>query len=187
MLRRKNYFIKKEFQVSFASRFVMLLIIEAILVVMVFMFLSLDTVTTGYFDSALRVERTIHFFFVPLFFILLVVVGAISLAGMATFMILSHRIAGPLFRIEEDLKEIKNGNLAKRIQLRKTDQLVELKEGINSLVISLDERIGRIKDSIDTVEQSLSQRDQGKLSDAVNQLKSNIDQFKVSESSAEYK
>ncbi|MFC1590500.1 HAMP domain-containing protein [Candidatus Omnitrophota bacterium] len=47
---------------------------------------------------------------------------------------LSHRIAGPLFRIERSLGEIGKGDYTKRIVLRKKDELKSLAESINGLL-----------------------------------------------------
>jgi len=49
----------------------------------------------------------------------------------------SHKIAGPIYRIEKDLDEIAKGNLALRIRLRKGDELKPLADKINTIVENL--------------------------------------------------
>ncbi len=50
---------------------------------------------------------------------------------------LSHKIAGPIYRIEKFLGDMSAGNLAQRIVLRKGDELMSVAEKINVLNDSL--------------------------------------------------
>lgn len=183
MIPRRNYFIKKKFQLTFIFRFLILILIEAALIGGLFMYISTDTVTTGYFNSILTIERTPNFFFTPVVFIVLIVVIGVTISGMIIFILLSHRIAGPLYRFERDLEEIAAGDLTKRINLRKTDQLVDFKDALNSLVESLDHRMGLIKTSFAELKELLAKRDEPgaapKIEKDLNILKNQIDHFKA--------
>ncbi|MBM3253852.1 MAG: methyl-accepting chemotaxis protein [Candidatus Omnitrophica bacterium] len=53
----------------------------------------------------------------------------------------SHRIAGPLVRIEKSLSDIGGGKLSLVIKLRKTDELQELAQTINNMTLSLKEKL----------------------------------------------
>lgn len=189
MLRRKNYFIKKGFQLNFTYKFLILLLLEAVLIAMLFMYLSSDTLTTGYSDSVLTIERTPVFFLTPFLIIILIVAVAMGITGMVVFTMLSHRIAGPLYRFEKDLGDVGSGDLTKRINLRKTDQLTELKESLNLVIDSLDRRIARIKDCALELEQLLSKKDSPEKAEdiyrALNHLKDEIDHFKVTPGAGE--
>ena len=183
MIPRRNYFIKKKFQLTFIFRFLILILIEAALIGGLFMHISTDTVTTGYFNSILTVERTPNFFFAPVVFIMLIVGVGVAIAGMIVFILLSHRIAGPLYRFERDLEEIAAGDLTKRINLRKTDQLADFKEALNSLIESLDHRMGLIKTSFAELKELLAKKDDpaaaSKIEKDLNILKNQIDHFKA--------
>ena len=74
MERRKNFLIKKHFQFTFLGSFIVLLAVESVLIVSLFLFLSRDTLTTGYIDSILRVERTQNFFIIPFMLLTLIIV-----------------------------------------------------------------------------------------------------------------
>jgi len=54
----------------------------------------------------------------------------------------SHRIAGPLIRIERTLDEIGRGNFDVHINLRKHDELKDIAETINEMAASLKKRTG---------------------------------------------
>ena len=184
MHKRKNYFIKKKFQMNFLSKFVILIFLEAILTAGLFMYVSTDTITTGYLNSTLRIEKTPDFFFVSLLLIALIAIVGIGIAAMIIFLLLSHRIAGPLYHFEKTLKEAEDGDLTVRIYLRKTDELTKLKEAINSALSSIDSRLGRIGKGLSEAEELLSNPDDSqavsKAKSKVNLIKDEIAYFKVS-------
>jgi methyl-accepting chemotaxis protein len=185
MLRRKNYLIKKRFQIGFFYRFIVLLGLEAVLIAILFMHVANDTVTAGYLDSILSVETTSHFFFIPFLLIVLIVGVGIAIAAMVIFILLSHRIAGPLYRFENVLNDINTGDLTKRVSLRRTDELIELKEALNVLMESFDQRLGRVKTNLSELKDLLSKNDPAnseKIYKAIELLKKEIDHFKVTSS-----
>ena len=72
-------------------------------------------------------------------FILLVGVPPLLLLLFAWGVALSHRFAGPLERIEKELEHISNsGNYAKRIHLRKNDDVRPLADSINKLMDKIE-------------------------------------------------
>lgn len=190
MIMRKNYFIKKGFQFNFALKFALLIAFEAVLIAVLLMQVSGNTLTTGYADSILTIERTQNFFFMPLVLIILIAAIGIGLAGMVVFILLSHKIAGPLYRFEKDLQDIGYGDLTKRINLRKTDQLTELKESLNSLVETFDVRVGKIKGILAELKDlaSKNENEQGvtaRIKVALKKLEEEVDRFKVTSGPSE--
>jgi len=189
MVRRKNYFIKKRFQMSFAFRFLALLFIESLFILQLFMYIANNTITVGYANSSLQISKTSSFFWAPFTLITLIIVFGVSLVGTIVFIFLSHRIAGPLYRFEKTLKEMESGDLTLRVDLRRTDQLIELKEAFNALIISLDKKISSIKNEIDEAHKLLAKNDDphivSKLNKAVEILKKEVDYFKVSSETKE--
>jgi len=182
MIRRSNYFIKKGFQFNFALKFMLLILLEAGLIAGLFLQISGNTLTTGYSNSILTIERTPNFFLWPFFLIILITAIGIGIAGMIVFIFLSHRIAGPLYRFEKDLGDIGYGDLTKRISLRKTDQLTEIKEALNSLIATFDERMARIKGTLVELKSLTDKGEPGnsaKIQIAVKKLKEDLDRFKV--------
>jgi hypothetical protein len=76
---------------------------------------------------------------VPLY---LSVAGFVTLAGVFLFyntVKLSHRIAGPSYRLCESMKRIREGDLDFRVQLRDGDHLGELGAELNRLLDYLNE------------------------------------------------
>ena len=167
MERRKNFLIKKRFQLSFLGSFIVLLAVESVLLISLFLYLSRDTLTTGYIDLILRVERTQNFFFVPFVLLTLIIVLGLAITGMVVFVLLSHRIAGPFYRFEKTLKQVEEGDLTPHVQLRKDDQFVELEEALNRFIDSLNRRIGSLQTDIEDVKSLLARKDDPSLLDKV--------------------
>jgi len=183
MQTRKNYFIKKGFQMNFLLRFLVLLVLESVLIAGLFMYISTNTLTTGYMDYTLKIERTANFFLIPFILIAAIVVIGISIAGMIMFILLSHRIAGPLYRFEKILAAVEGGDLTSRVYLRKTDQLMALKGSLNVFIDSLDGRMGKIKRILEEARTLLSKKEDPqtmtKMEAVISRLKDEIEHFKV--------
>lgn len=178
MRMRKNYFVKKRFQMNFLLRFLVLLVLESVLIAGLFMYVSTNTLTTGYMDYTLKIERTANFFFIPFLLITAIVVVGIGITGMVMFILLSHRIAGPLYRFEKILGQIEEGDLTTRVSLRKTDQLMALKESLNTFIDSLDGRMGKIRGILEETKVLLSKKEDPqtlpRLEAAIGRLKDEI-------------
>ena len=189
MQKRKNYMIKKKFQINFLSKFLILLVLESILIVGLFMFISNDTLTTGYLNSVLRVERTQEFFLTPFVLATLIIAVGIGIAGLIVFTLLSHRIAGPLYRFEKVLEQVEAGDLTTRVKLRGTDQIVEVEKALNILIDSLDARVGAIKENVDEMQALLAQKDSpefiSKLGKTIDIIKNESNHFQVTSDNQE--
>jgi methyl-accepting chemotaxis protein len=55
-------------------------------------------------------------------------------------LILSHRLAGPIYRLERDLEDIAKGNFSIRIKFRKKDELKSIAEGINRILDEMEKK-----------------------------------------------
>ena len=54
--------------------------------------------------------------------------------------ILTHRLIGPLNRLENDLREISEGNYSVRLKLRKDDDLRPIADTINKIIDKLEKK-----------------------------------------------
>lgn len=73
---------------------------------------------------------------------------AVLIPAVAVFSIyLTHRLAGPLFRIEQTARELIRGNLALHIRFRKGDELHELAGLLNEVLDSLKQAFLEIRES----------------------------------------
>ncbi len=65
---------------------------------------------------------------------------AIIICFLSVFV--SHKIAGPVYRLEESVKTIASGDFSRRIKLRQGDELQDLADAFNTMTESLDKIIG---------------------------------------------
>lgn len=55
--------------------------------------------------------------------------------------VVSHRMAGPVYKFEKSAAVLGSGDLTHRIFLRNGDQLLELQEALNNMTVSLQDRV----------------------------------------------
>lgn len=140
MYKRKklNLSVKRQFQRWLLLRILATVVLSAVLAGLILYGYAYREITDSFFDVHLKIKRVSD--------LLLPVVlagSAVSLAsGLLLAIFLPQKIAGPLYRIEQDLAAIQAGDLGKRIKLRKEDQLHDLAQAINDTVDSL---VGRIE------------------------------------------
>ncbi|MBF0494832.1 MAG: hypothetical protein HQL28_06885, partial [Candidatus Omnitrophica bacterium] len=139
--KRRNYFIKPKFQASFFAKFIMLLVLEAVVIALLFMVVSRGTLTTAYGADGLVIQKTGIYFLFDFILITIIAGAGIGVAGTFIFMYLTHRLGGPLYKFERTILEARKGLLSERMDLRKTDQLSELKDEINLLLPKFDDDV----------------------------------------------
>lgn len=84
--------------------------------------------------------------------------------------VLTHRLAGPLYRFEQTIKAILNSDLSVRIRLREKDEFQELALLLNQAIIEIEHRLRVIEAKghqlevlLDEVLAELKQRPQGQV------------------------
>lgn len=104
-------------------------------------------------------------------------------------LLFSHKIAGPVYRIEKSIYEIAKGNLSLKIKLRKGDELWDLADIINSMTENIRSSIDSNKDSASKVQKDLDEIrkvvsgqpiDPNKIASLVNNLETDIKELNSS-------
>lgn len=70
-------------------------------------------------------------------------------------LLFSHRIAGPVYRIEKTLEDISKGNLGIKIKLREGDELIDLADMINNLTENFNKTVSLDKDIVVKIEEDV--------------------------------
>lgn len=74
---------------------------------------------------------------------------------------MSHKIAGPLYKLRKAIAEARAGNLDLRIQFRQKDYFQELAPEFNTLMDSIQDRIAQkeqgISDALPEIQSAISQ------------------------------
>ncbi len=132
--KRRNYFVEKKFQTKYILLTILLLLTYTLMFVTI---IFAPYILTLYFDyplsektDAARALLLLHAKIWPWIGGIIIFFGAVSI-------FISHKIAGPLFRLKKSLDRITEGDLDVVIKLRKWDDLKDLAEHINMLVAEL--------------------------------------------------
>lgn len=156
--KRSSYFIKKEFQFKFILRFCLLVLIGAVISTgLVFLF-SQGTLTSSFQHSRLIIKNTGVAILPSVIYTNLITLALITLATIIVTLFVSHKVAGPMFRFEKELKAIGEGNLTNKIMLRKKDQIKDMADCLNNMVASLREKILDIQTEVEHIRNSASQQ-----------------------------
>jgi len=141
--RRRNYFIEKSFQAKFILKFCMLVAAGGLLTIGTLYFLSLRSTTVVIVNSEVVVKKTSDFLLPILIQTVAVVMLLVSFATIIMTLFISHRIAGPLYRLKKAMQDLGEGNFSTEIKLRRFDQLKDIAEAFNNLARKLRERLSR--------------------------------------------
>jgi methyl-accepting chemotaxis protein len=137
--KRRKFFIKKDFQGKLILGCFLLVAGGALLFNVMLGLLSADTVTISYSNNDLKLGQTPFMLLKQVltanWFLLVIGGGFVMLASL----LLSHRIAGPLYRFETTLDNMKKGHLDNTINLREKDEGKELARKINEFNIQLSQ------------------------------------------------
>lgn len=173
--KRKNYFIKKKFQTGFIIKFSLLAIAGSLISGMIIYLMSRNTVTTAFMNSRLTIKSTADFILPA---VLLSCVSVVIIVGLATIgltLFVSHRIAGPLYRMEKDIDEVGACNLNVRFNLRENDELKAMAACLDKMVQNLRADMALLKEAADELDLKAPQD----IRPQVRKLKQVIDKFRV--------
>jgi len=149
--RRRNYYIDKKFQAKFILKFCSLILIGSVISGLIVYAMSRSTVTTTFENSRLTIKSTADFILPAVLLSGAVVIVLIGLATIIMTLFVSHKIAGPLYRMNKDVQEVASGNLKTAFRLRVGDEIRPLAASLNDMVVAIHDRIHEAKKSLDNI------------------------------------
>jgi len=152
--KRKNYFVKKDFQVRFILKFCLLLFIGVVLSTGLLFLFSQDSLTSSFQQSRLEIKNTSIAILPSVMVTNLITLGLITLGTIIVTLLVSHKIAGPLFRFEKELDAVSKGDLTKRVILREKDQGKDMADSLNVMISSFHDKVSDIQADIDAIRES---------------------------------
>lgn len=155
--KRRNIFINKNYQGKMILSTFLFFCGGGLLFIVLLALFSADTMTIAYSGNDVQFGQT------PLMLVkqllttnwLLLAIGGAALVFCS--MLLSHRIAGPLYRFERTLDNMNNGDLGDHILLRKKDEGKELAAKINMFNSTLSRSIRTLNLSTTALDALLDQ------------------------------
>lgn len=142
--------VKRAFKLKFGLELCVLTIAGMLAVTLFLYFVTSKDLGDSYgraiytiYDLKIRIFPLIFASFYSIFVLTLV---TIAIALISVFF--SHRIAGPIFRIEKSLELIGKGDLTVNTKFRGKDQLTGLADEINDMVRALNHSVRNSRDAL---------------------------------------
>ncbi|MBF0595574.1 MAG: hypothetical protein HQL22_11505 [Candidatus Omnitrophica bacterium] len=139
--KRSNYYISQEFQLKFIVRFCFLVVLGALATIALLYTFCEHSTTVSIIQARVRVMTTTDFLLPFLAQTVIIVTALVGVATVVVTLYMSHRIAGPLFRFKETLKELVAGNFTNQVKLRKGDELLAFSDEFNEMITVIREKV----------------------------------------------
>jgi len=143
--KRRIYFINKVFQSDFILKFCLLAGIGSVLTMGVVYWMAMNSTTVVIEEGHVSVRTTAEYLF-PLMVqtvSLELIIG--SIATIALTILISFRIAGPLYKFKIMFQSLAQGDLSVQMNLRSDDQLKDLAQTYNEAINKLNNKIKKLK------------------------------------------
>ena len=152
--KRTQYWVSGRFQGKFVGIILLLTFLTAALCSYVVYYTSMlafgEKLANIYPQG--RLVSAVNMINIRIMISVLLVTPLVALIGIY----LSHKIAGPIIRMERFMNDMASGNLAGKLILRKGDELLMLAEGINRLTESMKTTMINEKLGLDKLEKQLT-------------------------------
>jgi methyl-accepting chemotaxis protein len=150
-IKRRQYFVQKGFQSKFILKFCMILLVGIIISIGLLFLFSENTLTSSFEQSRLVIKNTASAILPNVFLSHLIAFVLITLLTIVITLLVSHKLAGPLFRFQKELKEMGSGDLSNVIKMRKDDQVKAIADGLNHMRANLRQKILDIREEVEQI------------------------------------
>lgn len=158
-IKRRQFFVQKDFQSKFILKFCMVLLTGIIISIGLLFLFSKNTLTSSFEQSRLVIKNTASAILPSVLLSHSIALLLITLLTIVVTLLISHKLAGPLFRFQKELKEIGDGDLSKVVKIRKKDQVKAIADSLNQMRANLQKKILDIKEEVEQIIESTSGQD----------------------------
>ena len=145
---RKNYFIDKRMQGDFIVKFCVFVIIAVLAVTALTVLFTRESTTVTIQNSRVLVRSTSDFIFPAMIQICLIVSISCAIAVGSVLFFMTHRIAGPVYRIKRVVDRLKQGDYQADFKLRSGDELKDLAASLEQFARILSLKRGDLEGKI---------------------------------------
>lgn len=166
--KKLNIGVKREFQRWLLVRILGAVMFSALVAALVLYFYARQELGESFYTAHITVRRVSD-----LLLPVILAGSAVSLlSGILIALFLPQKIAGPLFRVEQDLRRLAAGDLTVKIVLREDDTLQDFAAAVNAAIAELQGRVA-------TVQQGLQDLDPDTLAAPQQEALAQLAAFKV--------
>lgn len=149
--KKLNLNVNRQFQMWLLARILGTVILSSLVAACILYFYARQETTASFYEAHIKIRRVSD--------LLLPVIAAGSLvslvSGTLLALFLPQKIAGPLYRVEQELAAVQKGDLTVVIKLRGRDTLQDLADSINETIAGLRKKVQAIKDAHGQLDQVL--------------------------------
>ena len=170
-----NFSVKKHLQLRLFVKVLGVAVVGIGIMAAIFYFYSNREINDSYKQFHIHAKNFLDYLLPAV--VLSLIAAVIFAIGITMFFPL--RIAGPLFRIERDLKEkVSEGDLTVRFKLRPGDEVEDLADSINMSLEKLGARIKSIRAATEKLTSRISAEDK-EASELIKELNNILKEFKL--------
>lgn len=153
--KKRNLLLNQELQGKFIFKTFVIFILSALAFTVFLALMTYNTQTIVYEGYQLKLGTTPLILWKQMIYgnWIFIVLGGIVLIGVS--ILLTHRIAGPLFRFEKCLDSMITGDLTDKLALREKDEGKQLSSKINHFNGILSEKISSMRTASQKIEQEI--------------------------------
>ncbi|MBU2044971.1 MAG: hypothetical protein KJ619_07090 [Candidatus Omnitrophica bacterium] len=184
--KRRNYFIDKKFQTIFILKFCLIVILSSLLVVGGVLFFSQGSNTVAIENTKVIVKGTADFILPITLATSGVVLLFSAIAVLVLTLLVSHKIAGPLYRLRNEITAMQEADFRRNFHIRGGDQLQELAKALDIMCKSLKDKHLELKttfkalsDFLNHKDFKVSPKDADQLREYLDKLQAQLDKFKA--------
>jgi len=155
--RRRNYFIKKAFQARFVMRFLAVVLTGSALSGYLLYSFTGREVQDAFYSGHIKLSRTGEIILPSLLKVNSGVLALVLLTVVVVVLVISNKVAGPLYRIGKSTEKIGTGDFSGDFRLRADDELKSLALSLEAMQNELREQFIDLKKESSDIER-LSRR-----------------------------
>lgn len=151
---KRRYFIEKQLQTKYIVLTILLLLIYTLLFVVILIFPYIVPLT---FDAPLEEQAKAARMLLTLHGSIWPAIGTVIVIMSITSIFITHKMAGPVYRLKRILAAVSGGNLNITVRLRKKDDLKDLAEGIDLVIDDLRGVVETLQENYATLSSCISE------------------------------
>jgi methyl-accepting chemotaxis protein len=173
--KKLNLAVKNEFQRWLMFQVLLAVVLSAVVAAVILYFYASQELVGSFFDAHVKIRR-VSDLLLPV-----VIAGTmVSLGcGVLLALFLPQKIAGPLYRIETDLKTLAGGDLRVHVSLRDSDTLKDFAARVDEAVAALRGRVQEVKAGQVLLEQAVLDGQQDDISKCLIAQKEKLERLKT--------
>ena len=174
-----NFSIKRAMQIRIFFKILFTSLTGIILMAAIFYFYSNREINESYRQFHIHAKNFLDYLLPAV--LLSILAAVLSSAAVAIFF--PHKIAGPIYRIEQAMKEkISEGDLTVRFMLRKGDEVGDLAETLNYFLDRLKDKIEKAKkpaEELSSIVNNANYNNDKRVRDLAKEINEALKEFKV--------